>query len=268
MLFLEGARYTRNLSAVQGPCRRRMVPAVTGAVRAVVLVPTYNEVENLEPLLDAVLEAQPTFHVLVIDDASPDGTGELARRRAQADPRIHVLHRTAKEGLGKAYLAGFHWALQATGGYTHIYEMDADLSHDPRYLGPMLEAATGPADLAIGSRYVPGGATVGWTVLRKAISRGGGLYAKTVLGLPIQDLTTGFKCFRREVLEALPLDDVVTSGYGFQIELTYRAIRQGFRVQEVPIVFPDRARGTSKMSVAIALEALLVVWRLRLDTRI
>jgi dolichol-phosphate mannosyltransferase len=237
-------------------------------VRALVLVPTYNEAENLDLFLDAVLQAQPQFHILVIDDTSPDGTGDIADRRAGDDSRIHVLHRTAKEGLGKAYLAGFKWALEAEHRYTHVYEMDADFSHDPKYLEPMLEATCGPADLAVGSRYVAGGGTVGWTLARKAISRGGGLYARTVLGLGIQDLTTGYKCFRREVLERLPLDRVLTSGYGFQIELTYRAIRQGFRVKEVPIVFPDRERGHSKMSSAIALEALVVVWRLRLDPSI
>lgn len=231
--------------------------------RAVVLMPTYNERENLEAILDAVVGAQPGFHVCVIDDGSPDGTGEIADRYAARDPRIKVLHRAGKEGLGKAYLAGFAWALAQPERYTHVFEMDADFSHDPKYLGPLLEACEAGADVAVGSRYVPGGDTVGWTVLRKAISRGGGLYSRFVLGVDVQDLTTGYKCFCRHVLEALPLDRIFTTGYGFQIEMTYRAIKKGFRVEEVPIVFPDRTRGQSKMSAGIFTEALTVVWKLR-----
>ncbi len=231
--------------------------------RPVVLVPTYDEAENLEPLLDAILAREPGFHVLVIDDASPDGTGAIAQRRADADPRIHVLHRPGKAGLGRAYVAGFRWALAAEAGYTHVFEMDADFSHDPRYLRPLLDAASDGADVAIGSRYVPGGGTRGWGPVRRAISRGGGLYARLLLDLPVHDPTSGFKCFRREVLQALDLSAVMTSGYGFQIELTYRALQAGFRVREIPIVFPDRTRGASKMTVGIALEAARSVWRLR-----
>ena len=234
--------------------------------RPLVLVPTYNEAENLGALLDAVRAREPTFDVLVIDDASPDGTGAIAQRRADADERVHVLHRPGKEGLGRAYVDGFRWALAAAAGYSHVFEMDADFSHDPKYLRPLLAAATpelGGGDLAIGSRYVAGGGTEGWGPLRRAVSRGGGLYARVLLRLPVHDPTSGFKCFRREVLEALDLGAVMTSGYGFQIELTYRALQAGFRVREVPIVFPDRTRGTSKMTVGIALEAARSVWRLR-----
>lgn len=234
------------------------------AERPVVLVPTYDERENIGAVLDAILREQPTFEVLVIDDASPDGTGELADARARADDRIHVLHRAGKQGLGKAYLAGFQWALASDRGYTHIFEMDADLSHDPRYLGALLDACRRGADLALGSRYVPGGGIRGWGPHRLLLSRGGSLYARTVLGVPIRDLTGGFKCFARHVLEALPLPEVFTVGYGFQIEMTYRALRKGFRVVEVPIVFPDRVHGTSKMSMRIFWEGITSVWKLRL----
>jgi dolichol-phosphate mannosyltransferase len=236
-----------------------------GEPRPIVLLPTYNERENLDGILDAILEAQPDFHVLVVDDASPDGTGELADRRAAADERVFVLHRSGKQGLGKAYVAGFEWALGQAHGYTHLFEMDADFSHDPRYLGALLRACTeGGADLAIGSRYVPGGGTRGWPWHRKLLSRGGGLYARTILGLPIHDPTAGFICFSREVLEALDLHALETRGYGFQIELKYRAVHAGFRVLEVPIVFVERERGQSKMTGKIAVEAVFKVLALRL----
>jgi dolichol-phosphate mannosyltransferase len=242
-------------------------PVPPAAPRPIVLVPTYNELENLDAILDAVLDpgagALPEAHVLVIDDASPDGTGARADARAAADPRVHVLHRARKEGLGPAYIAGFRWALAHPLQFTHVFEMDADFSHDPRYLRPMLARATTTADLVIGSRYVPGGGTRGWTLTRRLISRGGGLYARAVLGVPVQDLTAGFKCFRREVLEALPFAAFFTAGYGFQIEITYRALMLGFRVVEHPIVFPDRTKGRSKMSLAIASEAARAVWLLR-----
>jgi dolichol-phosphate mannosyltransferase len=198
--------------------------------------------------------------VLVIDDRSPDGTGELADRLAAAEPRIKVLHRPGKEGLGKAYLAGFAWALER--GYRLVMEMDADFSHDPKHLPAMLAAARG-ADLVLGSRYVPGGGTVNWGLGRRILSRGGSLYARTILGLRFRDLTGGFKCFRREVLEAIDLGSVSCTGYAFQIELTYRAARRGYRVVEVPIVFADRRVGQSKMSRRIVLEALLKVWAIR-----
>jgi dolichol-phosphate mannosyltransferase len=235
------------------------------AVRPIVLVPTYNERDNLEAILDAIHRTRPDFHVLVIDDASPDGTGELADARAATDARVHVLHRSGKQGLGKAYVAGFQWVLAQPHGYTHVFEMDADFSHDPRYLEPLLRATTeGGADVAIGSRYVPGGGTRGWPWHRQLISRGGGLYARTLLGLPIRDPTAGFICMRRRVLETLELAALETQGYGFQVELKYRAMLAGFRILEVPIVFVERERGQSKMSGKIAAEALIKVLALRL----
>jgi dolichol-phosphate mannosyltransferase len=227
---------------------------------ALVCLPTYNERENVEAICRAILEAAPEVDVLVIDDRSPDGTGELADRLAAAEPRVQVLHRAGKEGLGKAYLAGFAWALSR--GYRLVLEMDADFSHDPARLPAMLAAAR-EADLVLGSRYVPGGGTVDWGLGRRLLSRGGSLYARAILGLRVRDLTGGFKCFRREVLESIDLPSVACTGYAFQIELTYRAIRRGFRVAEVPIVFSDRRVGQSKMSRRIVLEALRKVWAIR-----
>jgi dolichol-phosphate mannosyltransferase len=227
--------------------------------RAVVCLPTYNEAENVGPIVEAILAAAPV-DVLVIDDGSPDGTGRLADAIAAREPRVQVLHRAAKEGLGKAYLAGFAWALGR--GYDLVLEMDADFSHDPRYLPTLLDRA-GEADLVLGSRNVPGGGTVNWGAVRKLVSRGGSLYARAILGIPVRDLTGGFKCFRRRVLESIDLGTVECSGYAFQIELTYRAIRKGFRVVEVPIVFVDRRVGHSKMSKRIVLEALRKVWSIR-----
>jgi dolichol-phosphate mannosyltransferase len=231
-----------------------------GSRRAVICLPTYDERENLAPVLAAIHEVVPAVDVLVVDDDSPDGTGRLADELAARDPRVHVLHRAAKQGLGRAYLAGFAWALER--GYPLVLEMDADFSHDPRHL-PALLAASGGADLVLGSRYVPGGGTVNWGLRRRLISRAGSLYARTLLGVPVRDLTGGFKCFRREVLEAVDLPSVECSGYAFQIELTWRAIRRGFRVVEVPIVFADRRVGRSKMSRRIVLEAIHKVWRMR-----
>jgi dolichol-phosphate mannosyltransferase len=221
-----------------------------------VILPTYNEAENLERIVGAILDQLPTpRRVLIVDDNSPDGTGELADRLAESDESVSVLHRERKEGLGPAYLAGFRIALDA--GAERIIEMDADFSHDPAYLSRLVEA-TERADLAIGSRYVPGGGVTEWGALRRFISRGGSAYARLALGLPIRDLTGGFKCFRRIVLESIDLDTIESRGYAFQVETTYRAIRAGFRVVEVPIVFKDRADGTSKMSKAIVAEA---IWR-------
>jgi dolichol-phosphate mannosyltransferase len=233
---------------------------MSGARRAVVCLPTYNERENLEPILEAILAAAPEVDVLVIDDRSPDGTGDLADAFAAREPRVKVLHRAGKEGLGKAYLAGFAWALER--GYGLVLEMDADFSHDPKYLPAMLARAR-EADLVLGSRYVTGGGTVNWGLGRKLLSRGGSLYARTILGVRVRDLTGGFKCFRREVLEAIDLGSVACSGYAFQIELTYRAIRCGFAVAELPIVFADRRVGQSKMSRRIVLEAIRKVWSIR-----
>jgi dolichol-phosphate mannosyltransferase len=233
---------------------------MTGPGRAVVCLPTYDERENLEPILDAILAAAPEVDVLVVDDNSPDGTGALADAYAAREPRVKVLHRPGKQGLGKAYLAAFAWALER--GYALVLEMDADFSHDPRYLPAMLAKAR-EADLVLGSRYVPGGGTVNWGLGRKLLSRGGSLYARTILGIRVRDLTGGFKCFHREVLEAIDLGSVECSGYSFQIELTYRALRRGFRVAEVPIVFTDRRVGQSNMSRRIVLEALRKVWTIR-----
>jgi dolichol-phosphate mannosyltransferase len=227
-----------------------------------VCLPTYNERENLEPMLralDGVLG--PDDRVLVIDDDSPDGTGELADRLAAELGFLDVLHRPEKEGLGPAYLAGFRLALDA--GAELIVEIDCDFSHDPLDL-PRLLTAADEADVVLGSRYVPGGGIENWGLVRRAISAGGSLYARLLLGLPVRDLTGGFKVFRRAVLEAIPLDRVRSRGYAFQIELTYRALRRGFRVEEVPIRFADRAVGGSKMSRAIVLEAIWKVPLLRL----
>jgi dolichol-phosphate mannosyltransferase len=230
--------------------------------RALVCIPTYNEADNLEPITQAVLKAEPRVDILVVDDNSPDGTGKIADALAAKEPRIRVLHREKKEGLGRAYLAAFRWALAE--GYTYIIEMDADFSHDPRYLPSLLDAAEAGADLALGSRYVTGGGTVNWGIGRQVISRGGSLYARTILGVGVHDLTGGFKCFHRRVLESIELDAVKSTGYAFQIELTYRTLKKGFTVREIPIVFEDRRVGQSKMSRKIFLEALTMVWKLRL----
>ncbi|GMU11226.1 MULTISPECIES: polyprenol monophosphomannose synthase [Corallococcus] len=229
--------------------------------RALVCIPTYNERDNIGPITQAVLAADPRVDILVVDDNSPDGTGQLADELAAKDPRVRVLHREKKEGLGRAYLAAFRWALAE--GYTYILEMDADFSHDPRYLPTFLDAAEGGADLVLGSRYVAGGGTVNWGVGRKIISRGGSLYARSILGVDVRDLTGGFKCFNRRVLESIHLDEVRSTGYAFQIELTYRTLRKGFTVREVPIVFEDRRVGHSKMNKKIFVEALGMVWKLR-----
>ena len=228
--------------------------------RACVVLPTYNEHDNLPQIVPGILAAARELDVLVVDDNSPDGTGLLADQLAVREPRVRVLHRERKEGLGRAYLAGFQRAL--AGGYGRILEMDADFSHDPARL-PALLAASREADLVLGSRYVPGGGTVNWGIGRRALSRGGSFYARTILGLGVRDLTGGFKCFRREVLEAIRFEDVRSRGYAFQVELTYRAVQAGFRVVEVPIVFRDREHGTSKMSWRIAAEAMWLVPLLR-----
>jgi dolichol-phosphate mannosyltransferase len=230
--------------------------------RACVVLPTYNEIENLPLILPAILAAAPEVDVLVVDDNSPDGTGKSADAWAANEPRVRVLHRPRKEGLGRAYLAGFAEALDR--GYGLVLEMDADFSHDPDRLPALLDAAR-ESDLVLGSRYVRGGGTVHWGLGRRALSRGGSLYARTILGVPISDLTGGFKCFRRETLEALDLRSVRSTGYAFQIELTYRAWKRGFRIREVPIVFADRRVGRSKMSRRIVLEALWMVWKIRFD---
>ena len=227
-----------------------------------VIVPTYNERDNLPAIVTAVHEHLAEAELLIVDDASPDGTGQLADEIAARDPKVHVLHRAGKQGLGTAYVAGFKWALARA--YEFIFEMDCDFSHDPKYLPMLLARARAGADLVLGSRYVAGGGTVNWGPMRKVISQGGSLYARTILGVHVRDLTGGFKCFRRHVLESLDLDAVSAQGYGFQIEMTWRAVKSGFRVEEVPIVFVDRRVGQSKMSKKIFLEALTLVWKLRL----
>ena len=230
-----------------------------------IIIPTYNEKENLGPLLEAIYEIRPDIHVLVVDDNSPDGTGQLLAEWAEApqyEGRLFLLRRAGKLGLGTAYIAGFRWALARS--YRRILEMDADFSHNPRYL-PELLAAAEEADLVLGSRYVPGGGVKNWGFWRRFLSRGGSLYARVLLGLPYQDLTGGFKCFRREVLETLDLGAVRSNGYSFHIELTYRAHCKGFKIKEVPIIFEDREVGKSKMSKNIFLEAVLMVWKLRME---
>ena len=231
-------------------------------MRAVICLPTYNEIENLEPMLRALGEVLgPDDRVLVIDDNSPDGTGELADRLAMEREGVEVLHRPRKEGLGPAYLAGFRRALEL--GAELMVEIDCDFSHDPADVPRLLEAAW-DADLVLGSRYVPGGGVEDWGAVRRAISAGGSLYARVLLGVPVRDLTGGFKCFRRAVLETIDLDAIHSRGYAFQIELTYRALRRGFRVREIPIRFVDREVGGSKMSRSIVLEAIWKVPLLRL----
>ena len=223
------------------------------------VLPTYNEAENIERFLAAVREKLPEkARILVVDDNSPDGTGRIADRLAAADDRIAVLHRPGKGGLGPAYIAGFRRALAEGAGL--ILEMDSDFSHDPAYLPRLLEASK-RADLTIGSRYVEGGGVSDWGVLRRAISRGGSAYARLVLGVSVQDLTGGFKCFRREVLESIDLDSIEARGYAFQVEMTYRALQRGFKVVEVPIVFRDRQACSSKMNRSIVSEA---IWRVPL----
>ena len=229
--------------------------------QALIVTPTYNELHNLEALVAGVFEVLPEVDILVVDDGSPDGTGELADEIAARTTRVEVMHRTGKLGLGTAYLAGFAWGLER--GYEYIFEMDADLSHDPRCLPSFLEALEGGADLVIGSRNVPGGDVEGWGPFRNLLSKGGSLYSRTILGLDIRDLTSGYKAFRRTVLESIHLDEVRSEGYSFQIELTYRAVLKGFRVAEVPIVFVDRRVGQSKMSGNVFLEAVLMVPWLR-----
>jgi dolichol-phosphate mannosyltransferase len=231
--------------------------------RVLVVTPTYNERDNLPELLRAVHAVAPAAHLLVVDDASPDGTGALADAFAAEDPRVAVLHRPGKLGLGTAYVDGFLHALAH--GYDVVFEMDADLSHDPAYLPRFLEAIAAGADVVIGSRNVVGGSVEGWGLGRHVLSKGGSLYARTILGVGTRDLTTGFKAYTRRALEAIDPATLRSNGYSFQIETTYRALRRGMRVVEVPIVFVDRRAGRSKMSRRIFAEAIAEVWRLRAD---
>jgi len=227
-----------------------------------IVVPTYNERDNVEEVVRHFLAPVPTANILFVDDNSPDGTGAVLDRLAAADERIHVMHRPGKLGLGTAYLDGFRWGLARH--YELLFEMDADFSHDPTYLPGMIDLATSGADVVIGSRYVEGGGTRNWGVGRKLISRGGSLYARTVLGVRVRDVTAGFMCWRRQALEAIDLARIESNGYGFQIEMKYRAIHAGLKVVETPIVFVDRRVGQSKMSRRIFVEAMGMVWKLRL----
>ena len=241
--------------------RDRLGAHQTAVADCTVVIPTYNERENIGALLPRVLEL-PRFRVLVVDDNSPDGTAAVVADLARDEPRVGLLSRPGKQGLGTAYLAGFRRALEE--GAEFVFEMDADFSHDPSYLPALLEAASVRYDLVLGSRYVRGGGTVNWGLIRQLISRGGNIYARAILGLPVMDATGGFRCYRRRALEAIDLDAIHSNGYSFQIELVYRVMRAGGAIGEVPIVFPDRRVGQSKMSRRIVLEALLTVWRLRL----
>lgn len=231
--------------------------------RHLIVTPTYNERDNLPRFVERVHQHAPDAHVLIVDDASPDGTGEIADRLAAADSRIRVMHRAGKLGIASAYVQAFERGL--ADGYELLFQMDTDLSHDPAHLPRFLEAFDRGADVVLGSRNVPGGGVSGWGVGRHVLSKGGSLYSRTILGLPIRDLTSGYKGFRAGVLRALDLSSVRSEGYSFQIELTCRAVDRGFRVVEVPIHFVDRTNGRSKMSSRIFLEAVLMVWKLRFD---
>lgn len=230
--------------------------------RTLIVVPTYNERENVDEVVRQFLQPVESADLLFVDDNSPDGTGDRLDEIAAANNRVHVLHRPGKLGLGTAYLDGFAWALARD--YDYILEMDADFSHDPKYLPDMVRLAREGADMVVGSRYVSGGGTINWGLGRQFISRSGSLYARTILGVRVRDLTSGFACYRRATLERLDLDRIRSNGYSFQIEMKYRVLRAGMTVEELPIVFEDRRVGQSKMSRAIFMEALFMVWKLRL----
>lgn len=233
--------------------------------RALIIVPTYNERDNVAEVASRFLEPIPDSELLFVDDNSPDGTGALIDELCAENPRVHVLHREGKLGLGTAYLDGFRWALERY--YDFVLEMDADFSHDPGYLPDMVRLAAEGADMVVGSRYVAGGGTVNWGLGRRLISRAGGIYARTILGVPVNDLTSGFVCYRRQTLERIDLDAVHSNGYSFQIEMKYRVIRAGMKVVELPITFEDRRVGQSKMSPDIFIEAMWMVWKLRFGVR-
>ena len=231
-------------------------------MKALVVVPTYNERANIERIVPLILAQDRELHVLVVDDNSPDGTGQCLDAMRELEPRLHVLHRAQKAGLGSAYIAGFRWALEQTDA-AYVFEMDADFSHDPASIPKFLEAIE-TADLVVGSRYVNGITVINWPLSRLILSVGANHYASLITGLPLKDCTGGFKCFRRETLARLPLDRVHSDGYGFQIELNFHAWRLGLRIREIPIIFTDRVIGESKMSKRIIWEAAWMVWRLRL----
>ncbi|MBN1607249.1 MAG: polyprenol monophosphomannose synthase [Polyangiaceae bacterium] len=235
--------------------------ARSSRARTLVVTPTYNERDNLALFARALTDVAPASHLLVVDDDSPDGTGEVADRLAREDPRVHVLHRARKMGLGTAYVDGFHYGLAR--GYDVFVQMDTDLSHDPKHLQRFFEALEAGADVAVGSRNIPGGGVDGWGLGRHVLSKGGSLYSRLILGVSVCDLTSGYKAYTRQALGAIDISSIRSNGYSFQIETTYRALRRGLRVAEVPIVFVDRRAGHSKMSSAIFVEAILMVWKLR-----
>ncbi len=232
-------------------------------MRGLVIIPTYNEKENIEKIVPAVLAADPILSVLIVDDNSPDGTGQIAARMASQSTRIFVLHREKKTGLGQAYLAGFKWGLDK--GYDYLFEMDADFSHDPKYLPDFLQAIK-ETDLVIGSRYISGVNVINWPMGRLLLSYYANVYSRIVTGLPLKDATGGYKCYRRQVLEAIDFSKVRSNGYSFQIEMSFRAWKKRFKLKEIPIVFIDRREGTSKMSKKIVREAVWMVWRLRISS--
>lgn len=232
---------------------------MTEQVNPIVILPTYNEAENLRPMVQAILALEHGFSVLVVDDNSPDGTGQIADTLSEEHPEIHVLHRPVKVGLGPAYVAGFEWALARE--YTHIFEMDCDFSHDPRELPRFLDEVE-EADLVIGSRYIPGGSTPDWTLKRRIISRGGNLFSRALLGLKTHDCTGGYRCYRREILERVPWEEICAHGYGFQVGAVFHLETMGARIREFPITFRDRRVGQSKMSAGIVTEAFTYVLQL------
>jgi dolichol-phosphate mannosyltransferase len=229
-------------------------------MKTLIIIPTYNELDNLRPLLNEIFTYAPKTDILIVDDNSPDGTGDLADEIHDRNAQVHVLHRPGKQGLGTAYVAGFKYSIEH--GYDAAFEMDADFSHDPRYLPDFLKAIE-DADLVIGSRYIPGGDTPNWSLLRRFISGGGNIFARFMLGIPVHDCTAGYRCYRREVLEHIDLDTIQSQGYAFQIELAYRVMKHGFKIVETPIVFQDRRVGKSKMSRKIVIEGFTYVLKAR-----
>ena len=234
-------------------------------MKTVIIIPTYNELDNLRPLVEEILKYAPESNILIVDDNSPDGTGTLADEIHSENAQVHVLHRPGKLGLGTAYIAGFKYALAH--GYDAAFEMDADFSHDPRYLPDFLKAIE-HADVVIGSRYIPGGDTPNWSMIRRLISGGGNIFARFMLGLPVHDCTAGFRLYRREALASLDLDTIQSQGYAFQIEMAYRVMQQGYKIEETPIIFMDRRVGKSKMSRKIVIEGFTYVLRTRLSEKL
>jgi dolichol-phosphate mannosyltransferase len=232
-------------------------------VKSLIIIPTYNEKENLETLIETILRLERDFEILVVDDGSPDGTGEIADRLAEKDSRVHVIHREGKLGLGSAYLRGFRFAIEHK--YDLIFEMDADFSHDPDYLPAFLDKAE-QCDVVLGSRYIQGVNVINWPMSRLLLSYFANVYTRVITGLPVKDATGGFKCFHRKALESIDLDNVKSDGYSFQIEMTFKCWKKGFRICEIPIIFYERRKGQSKMSKKIVHEAVFMVWRLRLQS--